>query len=98
MSVETMDYEALDMTLMFDECERRICMNISITQDLVDEPDEFFTFHLNRTTGLSPRITLDPVDGRIEIVDDDGKQCATIIACFYYILSGYTVLAVPLFE
>ena len=66
------------MTLMFDQCERHRCMNVSITQDLVDEPDEFFTFHLNRSTDLSPQIALDPVDGRIEIVDDDGKQCAKI--------------------
>ena len=68
-----MDYGALDEILMFDECERRRCVNVTITQDLVDEPDEFFTFHLNRTTGLSTRIELDPVDGRIEIVDDDGE-------------------------
>ena len=68
-----MDYRALDVILMFNDCERRRCMNISITQDLVDEPDEFFTFHLNRTTDLSPRIDLDTVDGRIEIADDDGE-------------------------
>ena len=73
-----MDYEALDVILMFDECERHRCVNVSITQDLVDEPDEFFTFHLNRTPDLSPRIELDPVDGRIEIVDDDGEQCTSV--------------------
>ena len=61
------------MILMFDECERRRCTNVSITQDMVDEPDEFFTFHLNRTTDLSPRIDLDPVVGIIEIVDDDSE-------------------------
>ena len=69
----TMDYGALNVILMFDECEKRRCANVSITQDLVDEPDEFFTFHLNRTTDLSPRIDLDPVDGIIEIVDDDSE-------------------------
>ena len=68
-----MDYRALNAILMFDECERRRCMNVSITLDLVDESDEFFTFHLNRTTDLSPRIDLDPVDGIIEIVDDDSE-------------------------
>ena len=61
------------MILMFAECEKRRCVNVTITQDLVDEPDEFFTFHLNRTTDLSPRIDIDQVDGRIEIVDDDGE-------------------------
>ena len=71
------------MNLMFNECERCKCVNITITQDLVDEADEFFTFHLKRTAGLSSHITLGPVDGRIEKVDDDGKQCATIMPCFY---------------
>ena len=73
-----MDYEALDELLMFDECDRQKCVNVTITRDLVDEPDEFFTFHLNRTTDLSPRIDLDPVDGRIEIVDDDGEQYISV--------------------
>ena len=67
------------MILIFDECEKRRCVNVSITQDLVDEPDEFFTFHLNRTNDISPRIDLYPVVGRIEIVDDDGKQCIIFI-------------------
>ena len=77
-TVETMDYGALDVIMMFDECERRRCMNVSITQDLVDEPDEFFNFHLNRTTDLSPRIEIDPVDGIIEIVNDDGEQYISV--------------------
>ena len=68
-----MDYGALDVILTFDECEKRRCINVTITQDLVDEPDEFFNFYLNRTTDLSPRITLNPMEGRIEIVDDDGE-------------------------
>ena len=71
-----MDYGELDVILMFDECERRRCVNISITQDLVDELNENFTFHLNRTPDLSPHIYLDPVNGTIEIVDDDGMQCS----------------------
>ena len=74
-----MDYGALDVILMFDECEKRRCVNVTITQDLVDEPDEFFIFHLSRTTDLSPHIQLDPGNGSIEIVDDDGEQCIIII-------------------
>ena len=55
---------------MFGACEIRNCVNIAIRDDEVDI--EFFTYHLRRTTGLDPRIELDPVDGRIEIVDNDG--------------------------
>ena len=62
------------MVLMFSECERQKCLNVTVTQDLVKEPDEIFTVHLNRTIDLSPRIDLDPVDERIEIVDDDSEQ------------------------
>ena len=77
-TVGTMDYGALNVILMFDECERRRCVNVNITQDLVDEPDEFFTFHLNRTTDLSPRIELNPVDRTIEIAGDNGEQCTSV--------------------
>ena len=72
-TVQTMDYGALAEVLMFDSCETRKCVNVAITDDFVDEVDEFFTFHLLRTPNLDSRIDLDPVDGRIEIVDDDRK-------------------------
>ena len=55
---------------MFGACEIRNCVNITIRDDEVDELDtEFFTYHLR---SLDPRIELDPVDRRIEIVDNDG--------------------------
>ena len=73
-TVENRDYRPIDAILMFDECERRRCVNIAIIQDLMVEVDESFTFHLRRTVGLSPRILLDPEVGVIEIVDDDGEQ------------------------
>ena len=61
------------MTLMFDTCETRKCVNVTITDDTVDEPLEFFTYHLTRTTGLDNRIDLNPTDGRVEIIDEDSK-------------------------
>ena len=73
-----MDYRPLDVISMFDECERRRCVNVAITQDLVDEDGELFTFHLRRTTGLSPCIGLDPVNG--SIIVDDGEE--HIMLCF----------------
>ena len=75
-----MDYGALDVILTFNECERRRCVNVNITQDLVDELNEFFIFHLNKTSDLSPRIELDSVVGRIEIADDDGEQCTSVLS------------------
>ena len=66
------DYEPLDVTLMFDECETRRCVNVSIVDDFVDEPDKNFLYSLERTPDLHPRIDLDPTLGEMEIVDNDG--------------------------
>ena len=68
-----MDNGALNEILMFEACETRKCVNVTITDDGVDELNEFFPYHLRRTTSLDPRITLDPVGGQIEIVDNDGE-------------------------
>ena len=57
--------------LIFDVCKTRKCVNVTVTDDEVDETEESFTFHLSRTGDLHPHITLDPVDGEILIVDDD---------------------------
>lgn len=68
-----MDYLELDVKLTFQACETRKCVNASIVDDLVDEPNEFFTYHLRRTVDLDPRIELDPMNGRIDILDNGGK-------------------------
>ena len=60
------------MVLMFDSCDTRKCMNVTIVDDLQVEPDESLTYHLDRTPGLDSSIQLDPVNGEIEIVDNDG--------------------------
>ena len=68
-----MDYGAIDVDLMFDECMRRKCMNVTVIGDQMKESNETFTFHLSRTNDLSPRIILDPVNGESYIIDDDGE-------------------------
>ena len=47
------------------------CVNVTIVDNQMNEPNETFTFHLNRTTDLSPRIVLGPVDGESYLIDDD---------------------------
>ena len=66
------------MDLIFDECMRRKCMNVTIVDNKMKEPNETFTFHLNRTTDLSPRIVLDPVDGESYLIDDDDGEPRSI--------------------
>ena len=67
-----MDYGAVSTFLMFDSCEMQSCTNITIVDDTVLELPESFSVTLERTTGLDDRITLDPIDGVVEINDNDG--------------------------
>ena len=73
-TVSPMDYIGFSMTLTFDTCEIRRCVNVSIVDDMVDEPDEVFDYILTPPpAGLDPRITIRPDMGEIFIIDDDGK-------------------------
>ena len=84
--LDSMDYLELSNTLSFAACETRCCKNVTIMDDLVNEPDEYFDYTLERTPGLDGRISLDPKDGQISIIDDDGK-CSfyMIINCSLFI-------------
>ena len=72
-AVNPMDYLQLNSTLSFATCQKRHCMNVIIVNDMVDEPEEFFNYTLERTPGLDTRILLAPIDGQISISDDHGK-------------------------
>ena len=72
-TVDPTDYRELDMILQFDTCDVRQCTFVSIVDDLVDEPEEFFNYTLERTPGLNERIDLDPTMGTVVITDDDSK-------------------------
>ena len=58
---------------MFRSCETRVCTNVTIVDDDVAELTESFFVRVGRTEGLDERITLDPVEAEIEIVDNDGE-------------------------
>ena len=72
-----MDYRELDMILQFDTCDVRQCTFVSIVNDAVDEREECFTYTLERTPALDPRIEHEPIIGQVVITDDDGK-CTVI--------------------
>ena len=59
--------------LAFNACQRRQCLNVSIVDDLVLENTERFSVLLTRTADLDQRITLDPVNGVVDILDNDGS-------------------------
>ena len=68
-----MDYESLDVILMFDlNVRNRQCVNVNIVNDFEDEPDQNFYYTLEMTSDLNTYIGLHPINGEIVIVDDDG--------------------------
>ena len=66
-----MDYMGQNNILSFAACETKRCVNVAIVDDLLVEPIEFFHYALERTPNLDTRISLTPVDGRLEIVDNN---------------------------
>ena len=66
------DYQELNTTLAFGPCDTRHCVNISIVNDLINEPVERFSLSLTADPDLG--LILDPHAGEIMIIDDDGKK------------------------
>ena len=67
------DYVAVSTTIEFDSCEVVQCIDMNLHDDMMHEMVESFAVTLERTPDLDDRITLSPVDGEIEIVDNDSK-------------------------
>ena len=49
-------------------------MNVSITDDLINEPEERFAVSLTLSDDNPPYLTLGSAAGDIVITDDDGKD------------------------
>ena len=69
-----MDYLSLSQVLVFQPCDTRQCVNVSIVDDSVLEETEFFNATLASNAGLDPRITLNPVTAVVNILDNDGRD------------------------
>ena len=69
--------------LNFDACATSQCTEIMIVDDEIPENTESFNVRLGRTPGLDDRITLNPVDGVIQIDDVDG-MCYDAQTTFIY--------------
>ena len=59
--------------LVFGACQRRSCINMTITDDEILEDNESYEVTLQRTPDLDNRIILAPMIAEINIIDDDGK-------------------------
>ena len=61
------DFQSVSTTLFFSGCDNRSCANVSIVLDNLIEETETFTITLERPLGLDARITLNPVNGVVNI-------------------------------
>ena len=70
-TVHSEDYQKLSVDLEFGSCETRRCVNVSIANDLINEPVEKFSLSL--TANPDYHISLFPTSAEVVIIDDDGK-------------------------
>ena len=64
----------MDTSLVFAACQMRSCVDVYIMDDMILENVVSFDVTLERTPSLDTRITLDPVNGVVEITDNDGRD------------------------
>ena len=85
------DYVAVsNFTLVFDRCQRKSCVNLTIVNDDVLEMVESFTVSLgnpnpnnsiqteDRFAHLASRISIDPETAEIHIIDNDSRDCTYV--------------------
>ena len=72
-TASSLEYGAVDSILRFAACEMRSCVYAFIMDDIILENGESFILTLERTPDLDSRITLDPVNGVVEITENDGR-------------------------
>ena len=72
--MEPLDYIGISEVLVFDVCMTRACSVIGIVEDNTAEDIETFNATLTQTSsGLDSRITLEPVEAVVEIIDASSK-------------------------
>ena len=72
--------------LTFDGCDTRQCVNVTIVDDSVDEPEEMFSYTIKRTRGLDYRITLRLTAGEVIIMDNESNNyyCDVVLIALYF--------------
>ena len=72
------------MIVTFGDCQNRSCINITIVDDMVNEPVESFTYTLEMIPGSNSAICLEPVGGEVIIIDDDGRLSGCVPSKFHH--------------
>ena len=58
-------------------------MNVTIVNDLIDEPEEKFTISLSAVPGSSHLILVHPATGEVVITGDDGHNVIVLLTVTY---------------
>ena len=77
-----MDYDKLELLIKFEECETRLCVNITLNNDMTLEKVESFHFqgYLGVSTyNFNQRFIYGNFDAEIKIMDDD--ECKNLYTC-----------------
>ena len=82
-AVSPMDYVTLAEVLILGACQAQHCVAVTIVDNMINEPEENFHVSLERTPGLNSRITLEPMEAVIAIIDNDGRTTDIIIPAIY---------------
>ena len=80
-TVSPLDFEAVNEAVAFAPCETQRCVNVSIVDDLISEPEETFSLSLTRSSS-SPFISFGLTTGQVIITDDDGKGFLFLVNYF----------------
>ena len=68
-----LDFEAVNEAVVFAPCETQHCVNVSIVDDLINEPEEKFFLYLSKSFS-TPFFSFGSATGQVIITDDDGKD------------------------
>ena len=69
--------------MTFPSCGKRRCVNVTIVNDLIDEPEEKFTISLSAVPGSSHLILVHPATGEVVITGDDGHNVIVLLTVTY---------------
>ena len=78
------DYVPVTSILTFEECEREVCMDVPLINDIVLEDTEKFNVIMTKLPDTNERIKLEESERLYTIVDVDGKLCVLYIRICYY--------------
>ena len=83
------DYTPQNRLLRFSANRKRLCINISIVNDLKLEPRESFEITLEKTPDTDDRISIQQDVGEVHIENNDGEVMLTYELYMFFFAQNY---------